>query len=405
MTDKFRQQAEALVQTTDATATRQLSPEETRQTLHELRVHQIELEMQNEELRRAQAELDAARARYFDLYDLAPVGYCTISEKGRIEEANLTAATLLNTTRSELVGQPWTRFIHKEDQDIYYQRRKQLLATGEPDAFELRLLRKDHPEFWARLTATLAREAEQPPVFRVVISDITERKQDEDFRDNVERIVRHDIKGPLISLFSMAQLVIHGEIDAVASDMYPQILQGIRQIIRLIDAAEPLRQMEKGTYVPRKKAVALQPMLDSIRTTLSVLTTQYKSEICLPPMGASPSSGETMLYGEEFLIEDMLMNLVKNAVEASPPGRDVTITCQEDHAVLRLTIHNFGAVPQSIRDRFFDRDATAGKMYGTGLGTYSARLIAKAHDGHIAFTTSETEGTTVTVELPSCPKT
>ena len=103
-----------------------LSPEETRQTLHELRVHQIELEMQNEELRRAQAELDAARARYFDLYDLAPVGYCTLSEKGLILEANLTAATLLGVARGALVKQPITRFILKEDQDIYYLHRKQL---------------------------------------------------------------------------------------------------------------------------------------------------------------------------------------------------------------------------------------------------------------------------------------
>ena len=71
-----------------------MSPEEIRLTLHELRVHQIELEMQNEELRRSQIELDTARARYFDLYDLAPVGYCTISEKGLILEANLTVATL-----------------------------------------------------------------------------------------------------------------------------------------------------------------------------------------------------------------------------------------------------------------------------------------------------------------------
>src|ERR1039458_767612 len=72
-----------------------LSPEETRRMLHELRVHQIELEMQNEELRRAQAELDAERAAYFDLYDLAPVGYCTVSEPGLILQANLTAAGLL----------------------------------------------------------------------------------------------------------------------------------------------------------------------------------------------------------------------------------------------------------------------------------------------------------------------
>ncbi len=88
-----------------------LSPDQVRQTLHELQVHQIELEMQNEELRRAQRELEASQARYFDLYDLAPVGYCTLSEQGLILEVNLTAATLLGVTRSTLVKQPLTRFI------------------------------------------------------------------------------------------------------------------------------------------------------------------------------------------------------------------------------------------------------------------------------------------------------
>ena len=78
--------------------------------LHDLRVHQIELEMQNEELRRTQADLEASRARYFDLYDLAPVGYFTISERGLILEANLTAATLLGVARGALIKQPLTRF-------------------------------------------------------------------------------------------------------------------------------------------------------------------------------------------------------------------------------------------------------------------------------------------------------
>ncbi len=106
-----------------------LSPEETCRMLHELRVHQIELEIQNEELRAAQQELAAERGRYFDLYDLAPVGYCSISEKGLILEANLTAATLLGMARGALVMQPITRFIHNEDQDIYYLCSKQLFET------------------------------------------------------------------------------------------------------------------------------------------------------------------------------------------------------------------------------------------------------------------------------------
>ena len=156
------------------------SPQENRQTLHELRVHQIELEMQNEELRRAQVELDNARERYFDLYDLAPVGYCTISEKGRIKEANLTAANLLGVTRSELVRQPVTTFILKEDRDIYYMHSKPLFETGAPQVYELRMVKKDAAPFWARLEATREQDAEGTTLCRVTVSDINERKRAEE---------------------------------------------------------------------------------------------------------------------------------------------------------------------------------------------------------------------------------
>lgn len=94
----LRQLAEAQVQGSGAPGREPLAqgpPEQMRAVLQELQVHQVELELQNEELRRAQVDLDALRTRYFDLYDLAPVGYCTLSAQGSIEEANLTAATLL----------------------------------------------------------------------------------------------------------------------------------------------------------------------------------------------------------------------------------------------------------------------------------------------------------------------
>ena len=150
---------------------------ETRKMLHELRVHQIELEMQNENLRRAQAELDAARARYFDLYDLAPVGYCTVSEQGLILEANLTAAKLFGWERKPLVKQPLTSFILNEDQDVCYLYRKQLFESGAPQVCELRMLNKEGNHFWARLEAAVAQDADGALVGRVVLSDITERKQ------------------------------------------------------------------------------------------------------------------------------------------------------------------------------------------------------------------------------------
>ena len=154
-----------------------LSPAETWRTLQELRVHQIELEMQNDELRRRQAELDASRARYFELYDLARVGYCTVSQQGLILEANLTAAGLLGVARGALATQRLTSFILREDKDLYYLYRRQLFETGEPQGCELRMVKKGGTAFWVRLEGTAAEDAGGAPVCRVVMSDITERKQ------------------------------------------------------------------------------------------------------------------------------------------------------------------------------------------------------------------------------------
>jgi PAS domain S-box-containing protein len=176
----LRQKAEAEFRESEA-ETKALSPEETRQLLHELQVHQIELEMQNEELRRTQTELDATRERYFDLYNLAPVGYLTINEQGLILEANLTAASLLGLARGALVKKPISRFIFDEDQDRYYLHRKQLFKTGKPQACELRMMKKEGMVFWVHLMSTAARADDGTFVGRVVISDITERKQAEEY--------------------------------------------------------------------------------------------------------------------------------------------------------------------------------------------------------------------------------
>ena len=169
----LRRQAEEKAKGQEAEIWESLSPEEARRAPHELRVHQIELEMQNEELRRAQAELEASRARYIDLYDLAPVGYFTLSERGLILEPNLTAAGLLGVARGALVKQPLTRFVVREDQDIYYRHRKLLFETGAPQVYEFRMLRADTAPFWARVEATAAQNADGAPVCRAVMSNIT----------------------------------------------------------------------------------------------------------------------------------------------------------------------------------------------------------------------------------------
>jgi PAS domain S-box-containing protein len=165
-----------------------LTAEQTQRMQHELGVHQVELEMQNEELRRTQAELSTARARYFDLYHLAPVGYCTLSEDGHILQANLAAASMLGMSVGLLRKQLLTSFIFSEDQDRYYLSRRQPGPSGASQSCELRMVKRDGTLLWAQLAITVAEDADGVPELRVVMSDMTRHKQVEaDLRESVQQ--------------------------------------------------------------------------------------------------------------------------------------------------------------------------------------------------------------------------
>jgi diguanylate cyclase (GGDEF)-like protein/PAS domain S-box-containing protein len=177
----LRRRAEAVAKAYHAEVSRgdqTLSPAKAIKTLHELRVHQIELEMQNEELRSTQLQLDAERDRYFQLYDLAPVGYLSVSEKGLILQANLSATQLLKGARIHLAKQLFSNFIAPSDQDIYYLLRRKVIDTRQTQTCELQMKPKGSQPFWARLTVNLEQDGDDDAAveFRIIISDISERK-------------------------------------------------------------------------------------------------------------------------------------------------------------------------------------------------------------------------------------
>jgi PAS domain S-box-containing protein len=151
--------------------------------LHEIQVHQVELEVQNEELRRTYRELEISRARYMDLFDFAPIAYLTLGEGERIVEANLTASILLGVPRADLVNRPFTRFIHGETEtETFRQGRRTFFDTGESWHIELRLLRENVP-FWASLRAVAARDHDGSSLCRLVVMDISDRKRDSQERE------------------------------------------------------------------------------------------------------------------------------------------------------------------------------------------------------------------------------
>lgn len=151
-------------------------PEAHYNAVRDLEVHKIELEMQHDELRRAQRSLEASLERYSDLYEMAPVSYVTLSDQGRILDTNQTAARLLGMAQPALPGAPFNRFVLGEDQDLFYLHCRQLFRTGSAQAFELRLSLPDGRSVvvWTEMRAAQGTDGE--PVCRAVLSDITERR-------------------------------------------------------------------------------------------------------------------------------------------------------------------------------------------------------------------------------------
>ena len=157
-----------------------LSHEETQRKLHELYVHQVELEMQNEELLRLHTELEVERERYFYLYDQAPVGYCSISDSGIILESNYTFAKMLGEGRGALIKKTFSLLIHKEDRKSCFLLIKRLYETGELQEHNLRMVRKDETPLWVHLSATVAQDTDGTRKCLVVLTDITNTKNAED---------------------------------------------------------------------------------------------------------------------------------------------------------------------------------------------------------------------------------
>jgi PAS domain S-box-containing protein len=157
--------------------------------IHELQVHQIELEMQNEELRNAQIQLEESRKKYSDLYDFAPVGYFTFDKNGLIIEVNLTGAGQLGAERNLLIRKPFSRFIHKDDQDVFFLHRSKVFETKTLQSCEIRLKKNKGAEFYSQLESIVIEDSDSKTAScRTTVSDISYRKlAEESLRISSER--------------------------------------------------------------------------------------------------------------------------------------------------------------------------------------------------------------------------
>ena len=308
----------------------------------------------------------------------------------------------------EILGQSVTTIIPERYRESHSRGVRRFLNTGKVRAIgkklEMTALRKDQTEFPIELTLSFW-QGESGVYFGAIIRDITDRRQIERIREDVQRMMRHDLKSPLIGITGLARRL---QKDDNLTDRQRKaaalIQKSGKKTLSLLDRSRDLFQMEQGVYTLNAHPLNLLDILDRIRTQLEPLTLKKGITVEISVSKSQEDEKLEMVKGDEDLLEMMFANLLKNAIEASPEDTPIQISIRrgrkhgEDMRV--IDIHNRTEIPEEIRDRFFEAYATSGKKGGTGLGTYNASLIAKTHHGFIRFTTSHDEGTHVAVSLP-----
>ena len=221
-------------------------------------------------------------------------------------------------------------------------------------------------------------------------------------KEDVERVMRHDLKGPLNGIIGLPQILLA---EVPMADEHQEMLQMIEQsgyqMLRMINQSLDLYKMESGGYRYQPQSVDLTKIVRKIQVAFKRLIITNKLSFAFMINGCTDNGRLAFIvFGEELLCHSMLSNLIQNALEAAPIGSQVLVSLEDDHRPVQVKIHNEGLVPAEIQTTFFDKYTTVGKSDGTGLGTYSAKLMAKTMGGDINMETSKNQGTTLTIVLP-----
>jgi two-component system, cell cycle sensor histidine kinase and response regulator CckA len=383
----------------------ELSLKETRNLVHELRTHQIELEMQNEELRRIQDELVEARNRYEDLYDFAPVGYLTIGEKGIVEEANLAMAELLNLERGSLFGRSLSSFIIEEDQDIFYRHRREVLDTRERRVCEVRLKKEEGGSFWARLEIQVL--AENAGVLRMAVSNIEDRRRMEEELVRSQRLravgelaagVSHNLNNILTGILGPARML-----QRMTDD--PAQLREVEDIvtsgIRARDLVHRLHLSVHGEEDGVPKSVEIDPV---VREVVQMMRPRWKDEPesrGIPIEMVSRLEGIHPIRATESRLHDILVNLLLNAVEAMPQGGAITLGTRAVEDQVELTCADTGiGMDEETRKRVFEPFFTTKMEVGTGLGLSTAHHAVTQWGGDAEVASTPGKGSVFTFRFP-----
>src|SRR4030042_939806 len=338
---KYRNQAENMTKRRfeKDTNVESMNSFEIHRLIHELHVHQIELELQNEELLKTHLELMESRDKYAELFDFAPVGYFTFDENAEIIEVNLAGSTLTGIERNKLISKNFRQFIFREDQDIFYLFWKRLFETKDPQSCEIRLIRGDGTvidvkvgcELIENRTGKIAR-------CRGIVSDISARKFNERERkellEKTQEVsalksdiilwVSHELKTPLVPIlggtaFILAQVEKGRPLENIVDlDLIKTLWRNAKRLERLVNQFLDIGRIEKDRFKLEPVEMDVGKLLSEAIQSVDFM--REEKNITIECLGEKCS-----LFIDPMRLELVFINILTNAIKYSPENTKIRV--------------------------------------------------------------------------------
>lgn len=379
-----------------------MSVDDIRHFIEELRIHQIELEMQNQQLLETQKKLEEAKQKYEELYDFAPVGYLTLAPGGKIMKANLTAAKMLDTPRRELVGTLLYHYFKKEDRDRLYLHLRKFFRRYDRHTCEVRLADKNH-NVYLRLDSTRDEGDKEKQVCRTTMVDITHRKMMEIALTRSEFQLKKLSSNLIETQEKERKRIAHDLHDGVAQMLAASKFYAQNLMSRFSDNSDEYRMLMKCIDINQNALTDLKRIVSDLRPTvldcmgiiaaIEWMSKQYQTTD--PPLTIIRKTNVREDQISEQLKPVMfriLQEIMSNVIQHSGANA-VEIFLEKFDKTLELAVKDNGK-------GFELGDVLFKKNLQKGFGITSMTERARNSGGCLEIHSSRKAGTTVTIRWP-----